>query len=68
MRVKPVTQIAIEVMALKIIEQTRKKDVSANDALWAWIMQTDPEIAEEAKRRAIDEGYSPREAGFVADT
>lgn len=65
-RVKPVTQIAIEIMALDMIDRTKKRDISANDALWDWIVEHDPDIAERAKRKAVEEGYSPVEAGFAS--
>jgi hypothetical protein len=55
-RVKPVTQTALEIFTVELITQTGKKDISADTALWTLIKKARPDIAERAEKLVENEG------------
>jgi hypothetical protein len=58
LRVKPITQMALDMVAVEIISQTGQKKVSADMALWALINKCRPDIVARATRQAKEEGES----------
>lgn len=70
MRVKPHVQIAIELLAIDMQNQRRRKSVTASEAIWALITECRSKIASEAVERAKEEGYPvpSDKSGDNADT
>ena len=57
MRVKPHTQIAIELYSVRLAAERREMGITADVAIWEFIRRHDPQLAKEAMLKAKEEGY-----------